>query len=292
MKPPCFEYVAPRQLTEALHAMRQYGDDAKPLAGGQSLGPLLNLRLASPGVLVDLGRVSALAEDPIVDTAGVYVPAMVTQRRVETNPWIARTCPLLPEAIGNVAHRTIRNRGTVCGSITHADPAAELTAVAVATGATCHVSGPNGDRKIDARDFLQGFFTTDLESDELLVGVRFPALGPLTGSAWEEFAPRKGDYALVGVGAVVQLDPRGAVAKMSLAYSGIADRPYRADEIDRLLIGRQLDADGRRATAELASTLCSPGDDAAGPAKYRRQLVRVLTERALLTAKQRAEEVR
>jgi carbon-monoxide dehydrogenase medium subunit len=292
VKPAPFLYVAPRHIDEALAAMLTHGEEAKPLAGGQSLGPLLNMRLASPGVLVDLGRVAGLDAEPTIDDRGVYVPAMVSQRRVETNPLIATRCPVLSEALGYVAHRTIRNRGTVCGSIAHADPAAELPAIAVLANATCHVIGARGRRVVSAREFVRTYFTTAMEPEEILLGVRFAPIPTDSGSAWLEFAPRRGDYAIVGVGAIVELAPTGTVRTLSLAYSGIADTPFRDDRLDSLLVGRRLDDGARKALADLASQLCSPGEDLVGTAKYRRELVRVLTERAIAIACRRAEASR
>jgi len=218
VKPPAFEYVAVASTEEAVAQLAAHGDDARLLAGGQSLMPILNMRLATPGRLVDLNRVRTLSY--IVERAGgVAIGAMTRQRTVERSEFVAAAVPLLAEALPWVGHTAIRNRGTIGGSLAHADPAAELPAVAVCLDARLTLRGPAGERTLAAREFFRGYLTTALAPTELLAEVWFPSALPGTGAAWIEFARRYGDYALVGVAAVVTLEG-STVRRASLAVTG------------------------------------------------------------------------
>jgi carbon-monoxide dehydrogenase medium subunit len=290
VKPLPFRYLAPRSLDEALEALASHGDDAKVIAGGQSLGPLLNLRLASPSVLVDLNHVSELGGEPIADGESVTIGAMTRQRDAERSALLASACPLFTEALPYVAHRTIRNRGTVGGSLAHADPAAELPAVAVAVGAQLTALSVRGKRVVPAGAFFDGYFTTALEADEILCAIRLPKIRDASGSAWEEFAPRHGDFAIVGVAATVRLDENGAVAAASVVCSGVADVPKRAGDAEDAVLGRRLNAQTLAAAGAAAAAGCHPPDDLVGSTQYRRHLVALLTVRALRTAADRARE--
>jgi carbon-monoxide dehydrogenase medium subunit len=286
VKPPAFEYVAVASTEEAVAQLAAHGDDARLLAGGQSLMPILNMRLATPGRLVDLNRVRTLSY--IVERAGgVAIGAMTRQRTVERSEFVAAAVPLLAEALPWVGHTAIRNRGTIGGSLAHADPAAELPAVAVCLDARLTLRGPAGERTLAAREFFRGYLTTALAPTELLAEVWFPSALPGSGAAWIEFARRHGDYALVGVAAVVTLEG-STVRRASLAVTGVDGVPVRAVDAERLLIGAPLSAESMAAAAESVRRTLEPQDDIHATAAYRRHLAGVLTVRALTRAGDRA----
>ena len=286
MKPPAFEYVAVASTEEAVAQLAAHGDDARLLAGGQSLMPILNMRLATPGRLVDLNRVRTLSY--IVERAGgVAIGAMTRQRTVERSEFVAAAVPLLAEALPWVGHTAIRNRGTIGGSLAHADPAAELPAVAVCLDARFTVRGEAGERTLAAREFFRGYLTTALAPTELLAEVWFPSALPGTGAAWIEFARRHGDYALVGVAAVVTLEG-STVRRASLAVTGVDGVPVRAVDAERLLIGAPLSAESMAAAAESVRRTLEPHADIHATAAYRRHLAGILTVRALTRAGDRA----
>jgi carbon-monoxide dehydrogenase medium subunit len=283
VKPPPFEYFAPDSLEEALALLAQYGDDAKPLAGGQSLVPVLNFRLARPAVLVDLNRIDALAGIE-ADDAGLRIGAMTRQRSAERDALVRRHAPLIAEALPHVAHPQIRNRGTIGGSIAHADPAAELPALALALEATLRLSSASSERVVAARDFFTGLFATALASDELLVAVAVPPLPPRSGCAFEEVARRHGDYALLAVAALVALDDAGRCVDARLAYVGAGPGPLRAAAAEAALAGRRIDDAAVRDAADAAFREVDPGGDVHASAAYRKALARVLTTRAIRRA--------
>jgi carbon-monoxide dehydrogenase medium subunit len=289
MKPARFGYVAPHSVPEAIEALRAYGDDSKLLAGGQSLGPLLNLRLARPDVLIDLGPVAGLGGAPRDDGDRITIPAMSAQRAVELSPLARQHCPLLAEALPSIAHRTIRNRGTIGGSLAHADPAAEIPAVAVVSDATVVVQGPAGERRIPAASFFLGFFTTALEPTELVTAAEFPKPAAGQGSCWAEFAPRRGDFAIAGVAAQVRLAADGDIGWAAIVCSGVADRPWRADAAQARLVGQRPAPRLLTDVADMVAAQCRPADDFVAAADYRKNLLRHLTltkalERAAVTS--------
>jgi NAD(P)-dependent dehydrogenase (short-subunit alcohol dehydrogenase family)/CO/xanthine dehydrogenase FAD-binding subunit len=286
MKPVGFGYVAPRTVDEALAALAAAGEDGKALAGGQSLGPLMNLRLAAPSVIIDLNRVAELSGEPRDQGEATWFRALTRQREAELSPLVS---PLMREALRSVAHVTIRNRGTIAGSLAHADPAAEMPAVAVALDAEISVASARAKRTVNAGDFFRGHFTTALEPDELITGLSVRKPAPRSGSAWLEFAPRHGDFAIVGVAAVLGLDRQGAIDKARLVYSGVSDVPHRARDAEAALAGARPTDDTLDAAAEVAAG-CQPPADLIASAGYRRQLIRTLTTRALRIAARRAEE--
>jgi aerobic carbon-monoxide dehydrogenase medium subunit len=286
VKPPTFEYVAVASTEEAVAQLAAHGDDARILAGGQSLMPILNMRLATPGRLVDLNRVQTLSY--IVERAGgVAIGAMTRQRTAERSALIAAAVPLLAEALPWVGHSAIRNRGTIGGSLAHADPAAELPAVAVCLDARFTLRGPAGERTLAAREFFRGYLTTALAPTEMLTEVWFPSALPGSGAAWIEFARRHGDYALVGVAAVVTLED-STVRGASLAVIGVDGVPVRVADAERLLIGAPLSAESMAAAAESVRRAIEPHDDIHATAAYRRHLAGILTVRALTRAGERA----
>jgi carbon-monoxide dehydrogenase medium subunit len=288
MKPVRFCYVAPASVPEAIEALRAYRDNSKLLAGGQSLGPLLNLRLARPDILIDLGSVAGLAAGPQEDGDRITIPAMTSQRAVELSPLARQYCPLLTEALPNVAHRTIRNRGTIGGSMAHADPAAEIPSVAVASNATMVAQGPAGTRRIPAVSFFLGLFTTALEPAEIVIAAEFPKPAARQGSCWAEFAPRRGDFAVVGVAAQLRLAQDGGIEWARLVYSGVWDKPWRAEEAESRLIGQRPVGRIFGNAADSAAAQCRPASDSVASSEYRKSLVRHLTIKALTDASERA----
>jgi 6-hydroxypseudooxynicotine dehydrogenase subunit alpha len=289
VKPAPFDYFAPGTLDEALALLAEHGDEAKPLAGGQSLIPAMNFRLARPRVLVDLNRVAALSYIR-VEKGGVEIGAMTRQRAVERSDVVARAAPLLAEAMPAIAHPQIRNRGTVGGSIAHADPSAELPAVALALDARFRARSASGERTIVAADFFKGMLETALERGELLVEIALPPLRPRTGTAFLEVARRHGDYALVGVAVVVTLDATGQCQAARIALLSVGDGPVLAVEAGKTLVGQKRSDELLRAAADTAAKRdVDPPSDIHASAAYRRRLVEVLTRRALARAFERAE---
>jgi CO/xanthine dehydrogenase FAD-binding subunit len=281
MKPSAFEYHAPRSLDEALALLGRYGSDAKPLAGGQSLIPAMNFRLAAPAVLVDLNPVAELAHVTQNDGA-LTIGAMTRHRTVERSDLVARAVPLLSDAIRFVAHAAIRTRGTMGGSLAHADPAAELPAVMIALDARFTLRSRNGARTIPAVEFFTGLFATSLDPGELLTDVTIPAASPRTRHAFQEVSRRHGDFALAGVAAAVTLDGSGRCASVRVALLGIGDRPMLAERAARLLEGQTPTPDAIRTAAEaFAREDIDPPNDIHASSDYRRHLAAVLMRRAL-----------
>jgi carbon-monoxide dehydrogenase medium subunit len=283
LKPPAFQYFAPSSLDEALALRAEHADDCAVLAGGQSLMPMLNLRMAFPGTLIDLAGISELAGIREWD-GGVAIGAMTRQRAAERSALLSEHAPLAARALPNIGHTTIRNRGTVGGSIAHADPAAELPAVALALDAELVAASISGERTIAASDFFAGFLTTSLAPEELLVEVRLPGLAAGHGVAFIELARRHGDFALVGVAAALALDGEGKIADARLAFIGVGGTPMRAREAEAVLRG-EAPGDGVFAeAAERAKTEIDPSDDTHASAEYRRRIAGVLAQRALVEA--------
>ena len=284
MKAAAFDYLAPRSLDEAVEALSKHGDDARLLAGGQSLAPVLALRLASPTILIDLNRVEGLGGLEIEADGSVLAGAMVRSRTLELSPELARAQPLIHAAMPWVAHVQIRNRGTLGGSLSHADPSAELPAVAVACGATLRLQGPSGRREVPAGSFFKGLFTTALASDEILVGVRFPACPAGRRHGFAEIARRHGDYAMLGVALSVDVDAAARVSAASVVLFGAADLPIRAHAVEAALIGEPAVPGLAEQVAPLATDGLEPRSDHQASAAYRRDLARVLVRRTLARA--------
>jgi carbon-monoxide dehydrogenase medium subunit len=267
MKPPPFDYHAPVTLDEAVRLRGELGPESSLLAGGQSLVPMLNMRLARPSALIDLNGIPELAYIRPED-GRITVGAMTRQRALERSEEAAKACPLLREALLQVAHAIIRNRGTVGGSIAHADPAAELPAVLVALGGKVRAVGLNGIRDIPAEELFEFHFTTTLAPDEILTEVSFPALPARSGYAFLEVSRRHGDYALAGVACVLDGD------NVRMTFTGVGPRPLLVEGDD----------------PEAAAAAATPVGDIHGTAEYRRGLVRVLAGRAVALARRRAQE--
>ena len=289
MKPAPFDYSAPDSVDQALSLLAEHADVAKVIAGGQSLGPLLNMRLARPDVLIDLNRLHEL--DYLRDDDGALaIGALTRQRAVERSPRVSAQWPLLREAVGYIGHPTIRNRGTVGGSVAHADPSAELPAVVTALDADLRIRGPRGDRTVAPGDFFVTYLTTSLAPDELLVEIRFPPRPARTGYAWEEYARRHGDFALAGVAAAISLASDGVCTGARLVYTGVGPVPFDARQAAELLVGRTPTSEAFRLAAERAAADCEPESDLHASADYRRHLVRGLTRRALERALSRVKD--
>lgn len=289
MKPPPFEYHAPATVAETASLLSDHGEDAKVLAGGQSLMPLLNFRLARPAAIVDINGVEELNYLRRED-GWLAVGALVRQRAAELSALVTATCPLLAEALPFIGHFQIRNRGTVVGSLAHADPAAELGAVALALGAELRIQSARGIRTVPAEQFFISYLTTALSPDELLVEARFPAARPRTGYAFAEFARRDGDFALVGVAAIVEQDPAHHCTDVRLAFTGVGPVPILITDEQGLLRGGPLVPQAMSAFAERAATSFEAETDIHASAEYRRELAAVLAERALQSAATRSNK--
>ncbi len=294
MKPAPFKYYAPSTVDEALVRLAEHGWDAKVLAGGQSLIPMMNFRLAQPAVLVDLNGVSELFYIQPGGNGGLSIGAMTRQRQVELDPRVAERAPMLHEALPKVAHPQIRSRGTLGGSIAHADPSAELVALSVALDGRFRLRSKQQERWVAADEFFLGLFTTVLEPDELLVEVELPSMPPRSGWSFMEVARRHHDFALVGVAAVVVLekarDPEGTRCEQArLVYFSVGDGPVEAHQAAAVLEGQEPTPEAILEAAETAGDLdVDPTSDINASAEYRRHLVKVLGRRALTGAFERA----
>jgi aerobic carbon-monoxide dehydrogenase medium subunit len=286
MKPAPFTYHDPRTVGEAVDLLARL-DDVKALAGGQSLMPLLNMRLATPAHLVDLNRLDELAY--VSESAGTLrIGAMTRQRDVEQSPLVRGRCPLLADAMRYVGHVQTRNRGTIGGSLAHLDPAAELTAVAAATDAVLHATSGRGQRDIPIDRFVVGYLTSCLESGELLTGVTLTLWPAETGHAFVEYARRHGDFAVVGVAALVELAPGRTLRRTAIALTGVGPGPVRARSAERALEGATANDETLRAAADAVGHDVDPHSDLHASGAYRRRLATVLTRRALALACERA----
>ncbi len=293
MKPAPFDYLAPDSLESALDALAQHGGEAKILAGGQSLIPVMNFRLAQPSILIDLNKIHELDFVRRGEDGGLLIGAMTRQRRLERDPLVAEAAPLLREAVPWIAHPQIRNRGTLGGSLSHADPAAELPALAVALRARLRLRKAGGDRWVDASDFFAGLFTTALEPDEILVEAAIPPLPSRTGWAFLEVARRHGDYAQVGLAALVTLGEDDRCREARLVFLSVGDAPVEAREAARLLVGEEISPRAIEAAADKASRdEMNPRGDVHASPEFKRHLARVLTGRALRRAAERARNGR
>ena len=289
MKPPRFGYAAPTTLDEAVGLLAEHAEaEPRVLAGGQSLIPLMNFRLAKPGYLVDLRNVAGLSG---IRREGdvLVIGAMTTMSELERSPEVAVAAPLLAEAIGFIAHAPVRNRGTIGGSLAHADPAAELPAVALAADAELVAAGPAGSRRIRATEFFTGPFSTALAPDEILTEIRLPVWPG--GHAFVEFARTHGNFAVVGVAALIELDG-GRVRRAALALTGVAPTPIRATAAEQVLTGAAADAATAGRAADAAVAGLSPAGDLHASAQMRLDLARAYLRRGIAVAASRARNER
>jgi aerobic carbon-monoxide dehydrogenase medium subunit len=288
MKLPPVDYEAPETVSEAVELLAEHQDLASVLAGGQSLIPLLALRLARPAVLIDINGIDELSGVSAAD-GWVAIGAMTREYVAEESAIVADAVPLLAAALPLIGHEAIRSRGTVGGSLAHADPAAELPAVARALDAELVVSGPSGERVVPAAEWFEGYLTTSREPDELLTEVRFPAAGPGTGVSFQEVARRHGDFAMVGLATSVTLSD-GVISDARMAFAGASDVPARATAAEELLAGERplaelFDEAARRAIADI-----DPPSDLHGSAEYRKKVAAALVRRGLREAVDNARE--
>jgi carbon-monoxide dehydrogenase medium subunit len=290
MKPAPFEYLAPDTLEEALELLAEHGSEAKILAGGQSLIPSMNFRVLQPGMLIDINRIEGLDGIQTTDSGGVSMGAMARQASLEHDPIIAEFAPLLHETLPHIAHPQIRNRGTIGGSLVHADPASELPVYALARDARMRIRSAKEERWVDASDFFLGMFTTALKSDEMLVEIEISPPPPRFGWSFQEMARRRGDYAMMGVAAWLVMASDGTCADARLVYLNAGDGPIRAKEAETVLKGQQVGADVIDEAATIASEQeIDPFGSVHATESFQRHLAHVLTRRALQAAHVRAQ---
>lgn len=289
MKPAPFKYYAPRSVPEALSLLAEYGYDAKVLAGGQSLVPMMNFRLVEPAVLVDINNIPELAGIE-GDKKSLRLGAMVRHTQAEKDPLVKEKAPLIHETMPQIATVQIRNRGTIGGSLAHADPSAELVVVSAALNAQFKIQNLKGERVIPASDFFVGLLMTSMEPDDLLVEIQIPTLPARSGWSMKEVARRPHDFALVGVAAILTLDKKDRPTDACLVYLSAGDGPISAPEAAAMLIGEEMTPELIAAAGEKASAdEIDPGSDIHATAEFRRHLANVLTRRALEEAFQRAK---
>jgi aerobic carbon-monoxide dehydrogenase medium subunit len=288
MKLPHFDYEAPRTVPEAVELLAEHLDEASVLAGGQSLIPLLALRLARPAVLIDINGVAELSGVSAAD-GWVVIGAVTREYVAEESGTVADTVPLLAAALPLIGHEAIRSRGTIGGSLAHADPAAELPAVARALDAEFVVRGPSGERVIPAAEWFEGYLTTSRRPDELLVEVRFPAAGQGTGASFQEVARRHGDFAIVGLATSLTL-AEGTITDARLAFAGMSDVPVRAAGAEDLLVGERPSAELFDEAARRATGDADPPADLHGSSDYRKKVAAALVRRGLRGAADNAHE--
>lgn len=284
VKAPPFTYHRPDTLDEALALLATHGDDAKVLAGGQSLIPLMSLRMGRPEHVVDIGRIPGLADITVNDDRTVTFGALVRHEDANTSPDVARHAPLIAATMPWVAHRAIRTRGTVLGSIAHGDPAAEMPAVVLATGATLVARSASGRREIAARDFFHGYLDTALCADEILTEVTFPAWPSSGAGSVVEVARRHGDYALVGLVTRLEIDAGDIITNAALAFFGAASTAVRVPEAEDVLLGARAKPETFAAAAQIVGSELNPPADIHGTTAYRRHLASTLTRRGLEAA--------
>jgi CO/xanthine dehydrogenase FAD-binding subunit len=288
MKPAPFRYVAARTLEQALQLKAEYGDEARFLAGGQSLVPTMNFRLTQPAMLIDINPLADLAG---VKTSGerLCIGALTRYRSLERDPATARHLPLIHEALPHIAHPQIRNRGTIGGNLAHADPASEMPAIVVALGGRLHAQSATGERWIEAADFFVGALSTALEADEMLTEVELPAAAPRSGACFMEVSRRRGDFAIIGVACTIRLDDDGCCAEARIGLCNAGDGPIFAAEASGSLAGRPLGAPEISQAAELVQGAIDPGGSIHASKDFQRHLATVLTTRALAAANARAQ---
>lgn len=288
MKPAPFDYVAPAELSEALALLAQHGDEAKILAGGQSLMPMLNMRLATPQVVVDVNRIATLDYFTACPDGGLAIGALARQRQLERGPLVQEQQPVLAAALPFIGHFQIRNRGTIGGSLVHADPAAELPAVSVALEAGFVVQSAQGQRLLAAEDFFVTYLTTAIAPDEILTEIRLPAWP--SGWSWgiEEVCRRAGDFALVGAVALLQVAPDHVCQGARLVLFGVGGTPVRVRRAEDALVGQRVDDKALREVEQIVAAELDPESDIHASATYRKEVGGVMARRTLAQALDRA----
>ena len=287
MKPPKFEYLRPASIQEAVAALAAAGEDGKILAGGQSLVPMLNFRLLNPSVLIDINRIPGLGEIQEQPDGGLRIGALTRHHALETSEVVQRLYPVLHAAMQQVAHLAIRNRGTIGGSITHADPAAELPMLMKLLDARITLISSKGTRIVEAEDFFLGPLTSEVEENELVTEINLPPLPQGAGWAFEEVARRAGDFALAAVGVVMHV-AQGKVVEARIGVMGVADTPMRINDAETILYNQSCDQVTLDEVVDAVLQAIEPSTDLHASAEYRLHLTEVLVRRAVKTAWQRA----
>jgi carbon-monoxide dehydrogenase medium subunit len=289
MKPAPFEYFVPRELPEALELLDRYGDEAKILAGGQSLMPLMNLRLARPKVIIDINRLAGLDGISTTPSGGLAIGALARQRAIERSRIVREQSPLLASAAALIGHFQVRNRGTIGGSIAHGDPAAELPAVALLLGCEFDLYSKVGKRTVPAEEFFLGYLATAIQPGELLTEIRFPKWR--SGEAWaiDEIARRKGDFAIVGAALRVEMDGGDSVPNAGIVMFGVGAQPQRMGGAEALLKGHRIDGALLRELSRAVSEELQPDADVHASADYRKEVGGVLARRTLVSALAKAK---
>ncbi|TCS34370.1 carbon-monoxide dehydrogenase medium subunit [Paucimonas lemoignei] len=287
MKPPKFDYFRPSTLDEALAALAEANGDGKIIAGGQSLMPMLNFRLLNPAVLIDINRIAELDFLEEQPDGGLRIGALTRHHTMETSPLVKRLFPVANAAMQFVAHLAIRNRGTIGGSITHADPAAELPLMMVLLDAEIVIASSKGRRTVPAEEFFVAALTSAVEEDEIVVEIRLPGLPPQHGWAFEEVARRAGDFALAAVGVVIKAE-NGIVTESRVGVMGVGDTPMRMYDAETILFNQAVDEQTLDDIVKAVRDAVEPATDLHASGDYRRHLVGVLVRRAVATAWQRA----
>jgi carbon-monoxide dehydrogenase medium subunit len=288
MIPRSFEYFSPRTLDEAVSLLQKLGSDAKILSGGQSLIPMMKMRLASPPYIIDINRIPDL--DYISEEDGfLRIGALARESDLEFSPLIKSRCPILADTTRVIADPLVRSQATVCGNLAHGDPANDHPATMLALEAVMVVVGPGGERKAPVESFFTGLFTTDLQPDEILKEIRVPIPPPSSGGAYLKLERKVGDYATAGVAVQITLDNAGNCLRAGIGLTNVGFTPLKAKKVESFLAGKALDDATIRQAAELAAGESQPVDDIRGPADYKRDIVRVLTARALKHALERAK---
>ena len=282
MIPGSFEYYAPRSLTDAVNYLSAHKDDVKILSGGQSLLPLMKMRLSKPGYVVDIGRIPGL--DTITEEGdNLIIGALVTHEQIESSDLLKAKCPLLPQTATTIADVQVRNRGTLGGSIAHADPAGDMPAAILALDAEIKVVGPNGERWVKCQDFFLGLLMSVLEPDEIVTAIRVPATGN-DKTAYLKAAPRSSGFAVVGVAVRIALDSAGNCGRAAIGITGVTDKAYRAERVEQMLTGKKLDAKLTENAAAEATRNIEVIEDINGSSEYRKQLTEVYVARAIEAA--------
>jgi CO/xanthine dehydrogenase FAD-binding subunit len=290
MKPAPFKYIAATSLEQALSLKAEHGDDARFLAGGQSLIPMMNYRVARPAILIDINRIDGLGTVRPTDGGGARIGALTRYRTLERDSALAARFQLMADALPHIAHPQIRNRGTIGGNLSHADPASELPAIAVALAARLRIQAARGERWCEAQSFFVGGLTTDLRPDEMLVEVELPPPRPRTGSCFMEIARRRGDFAIVGAAAVATLQERDQCVALRLTLCGVGETPIDASTAAGSLIGHAPTEETIRDVAASVRMMIDPPGNVHATADYQRHVAGVLAERVVQTACRRAHD--
>ena len=288
MKPAPFKYIAAATLEQALALKARYGDDAKFLAGGQSLIPAMNFRLARPAVLIDINGLQECAGIASHESGGTRIGALTRYRALQEDRSLVLNYPLFGEALPHIAHPQIRNRGTLGGNLSHADPASEMPALAVVMQATIKIKASTHERRVAASDFFQGLLTTDLRPDEMLVEIELPPRKPRTGTCFMEVARRRGDFALAGAAAILTVDQDGICRHARLTLCGIGEIPVDASDAVAILFGERVDTERMNHVADAVQRTIEPAGNVHATPEYQRHVAGVLTQRTLATAYDRA----